>query len=259
MKKKFAVLGYPVKHSLSPKIFNILKEHFALDFSYELLEIKPENFLSSLETLKGFDGLNVTSPYKEKILEFCKSKSIEVETLRAANVLRKTPTDKFEAFNTDVYGFKESLKLCDVKNMKALVLGSSGAAKAAILGLNQLGVTDISVKARNYSSLKDLHIPFQEYVDQKPELVIQATTLGMGSVSDEDLNFFKIDYSKTQIAYDLIYSPKETSFMQVSKTAGVPFVMNGESMLIHQALKTFDLWFDLKVEKNVSAKIKEIL
>ncbi|MES2768070.1 MAG: hypothetical protein V4596_02910, partial [Bdellovibrionota bacterium] len=71
---KFAVLGYPIKHSKSPKIFNFLKDYFGLtnsssDFSYDLLEINPEDFVKSKEVLKQYDGLNVTSPYKEKVLE----------------------------------------------------------------------------------------------------------------------------------------------------------------------------------------------
>jgi shikimate dehydrogenase len=248
MKKKFAVLGYPVKHSLSPKIFNFLGEFYNLDFSYEILEIEPKLLSDSFDTLKEFDGLNITSPYKEKILEFCKYKSSDVEALRAANVLKKKNADQFEAYNTDVYGFKESLSSWDLTGMKALVFGSSGAARAAILGLKQLGVTDITMKARNVN----------QYTDQKPNIVVQATTIGMTD-TPVDMNFFNVDYSDTEICCDLIYYPKITPFMDLSKKNNVEHVINGESMLIHQALKTFELWFDIKPDKNAFSKLKEIL
>ncbi len=276
---KFAVLGYPIKHSKSPKIFNFLKDYFEFtnsssDFSYDFLEIAPEDFLKSTEILKQYDGLNVTSPYKEKVLELSMLKfskvSPEVEILKAANVLKKSK-DKFEAHNTDVYAFKESLENHHVTEMSALVLGSSGGAKAAILGLYQMGIKDIFVKARDYSGFKKFDIPIQAYRDQKPNIVVQATTLGLANTSsntssntsqgEKDLDFFNIDYSNTKISYDLIYSPKKTPFMEISLKNKVPHVMNGESMLALQALKTFEIWFGHQGSKtsNVLEKLKEIL
>jgi shikimate dehydrogenase len=253
---KFAVLGFPIKHSLSPKIFEVLREHYNLNFTYEILEIKPENFLKSIDTLESFDGFNVTSPYKEKILEFCQNKSSDVEVLRAANAIKTG--SKFDAFNTDLFGFKESLKTFDLKNTKALVLGSSGAAKASILGLSQLGVTEIFVKARNYSSLKTFKIPTQEYKNETPDLVVQATTIGLNALN-QNLEFFNVDYSKAKICYDLNYSPKITAFMQLSRKKGIPNILNGEDMLVYQALKTFELWFGIKPDDTVKNKIKEVL
>ncbi len=195
------------------------------------------------------------------MLKFSKV-SPEVEILKAANVLKKSK-DKFEAHNTDVYAFKESLENHHVTEMSALVLGSSGGAKAAILGLYQMGVKDIFVKARDYSGFKKFDIPVQDYRDQKPNIVVQATTLGLVNTSqgEKDLDFFNIDYSNTKISYDLIYSPKKTPFMEISLKNKVPHVMNGESMLALQALKTFEIWFGHQGSKtsNVLEKLKEIL
>lgn len=260
-KKKFAVVGCPVKHSKSPKIFNFLKDYFELDFTYDAIEIAPEDFKKHINELKEYDGLNITSPLKEKALEVSLKKSPEVEILKAANVLKKTK-DIFEAHNTDVYGFKESLEEHHVTDMSALVLGSSGGARAAVLGLHQMGVKDIFVKARDYSGFKKFDIPVQAYVDQKPEIVVQATTIGLNDVSTKkDLDFFNIDYSKTKISYDLIYSPKKTQFMKISENNKIPYIMNGESMLALQALKTFEIWFGHQGEKTagVFEQLKEIL
>lgn len=264
--KKFAVVGYPVSHSKSPDIFNFLKEHFEFsgtenDFTYDRVELSPQDFVKSKELLMQYDGFNVTSPLKEEVLELALKKSPEVELLRAGNVLKKYK-NKFEAHNTDVYGFKESLEGHKVEEMSALVLGSSGGARAAILGLHQMGVKDIFVKARDYSGYKSFDIPIQEYAGQKIEIVVQATTIGMNGLKNaKDLDFFNIDFANTKIAYDLIYSPKHTEFMKIAEKNNVPTVMNGEAMLALQALKSFEIWFGHQVAKssNVLEKLKEIL
>lgn len=264
--RKFAVVGYPVSHSKSPDIFNFLKDHFHFegtenDFTYEKLEISPENFEKSKDLLLKYDGLNVTSPLKEEVLELSLKKSPEVELLKAGNVVKKYK-NKFEAHNTDVYGFKESLEGHNVGDMSALVLGSSGGARAAILGLHQMGVKDIFVKARDYSGYKNFDIAVQKYNGQKAQIVVQATTIGMnGLKSPKDLEFFNIDFSHTKIAYDLIYSPKQTEFMKIAEKNNVPVVMNGESMLVLQAFKTFEIWFGHQGEKSsvILEKLKEIL
>lgn len=257
--KKFAVLGYPAKQSKSPKIFSFLKEKFDLNFDYETLEIKPDDFKSSLSALQSYDGLNITSPYKNKILEITHKESPEVELLKAANVIKKVD-GRFEAFNTDVYGFKESLKPFDLMEESVLVMGSSGAARAAILGLYQMGLKDIYVKARNYKDLKTFDVPFQIYTNQKPQVVIQATTIGLNGNPDGE-EFFNIDYSNVKLAYDLIYSPKETVFMKYAQKNNVEHILNGEDMLVLQALNTFDIWFGLTGEKrsNILESLKEIL
>ena len=264
--KKFAVVGYPVSHSKSPDIFNFFKEHFEFagtenDFTYDRLEISPQGFAKSKDLLLQYDGLNVTSPLKEEVLELSLKKSPEVELLKAGNVLKKYK-NKFEAHNTDVYGFKESLEGHKVEEMSALVLGSSGGARAAILGLHQMGVKDIFVKARDYSGYKNFDISVQEYSGQKTQIVVQATTIGMNGLKNpKDLDFFNIDFSDTQIAYDLIYSPKQTEFMKIAEKHNVPLVMNGESMLALQAMKSFEIWFGHQVVKSsaVLEKLKEIL
>lgn len=264
--KKFAVVGYPVSHSKSPAIFGFLKDHFEFtgtenDFIYERLEISPEKFESSSELLLKYDGLNVTSPLKEEVLKLSIKKSPEVELLKASNVLKKYK-NKFEAHNTDVCGFKESLEGHNVGEMSALVLGSSGGARAAILGLHQMGVKDIFVKARDYTGYKNFDISVQPYKNQKAQIVVQATTIGMNGLKNpNDKEFFDIDFSNTMIAYDLIYSPRETVFMKIAQENKVPVVMNGESMLALQALKSFEIWFGHQGEKNslVLEKLKEIL
>lgn len=260
--KKFGVLGYPVKHSKSPVIFTFLKNKFDLDFSYHALEIQPEEFSQSLDMLLSFDGLNITSPYKNKILEYCKGASPEVQTLRAANVVVKSQTD-FYAHNTDIYGFMESLRDFDLRGKSALVFGSSGGARAVLMGLSQLGVDNISVKARRYDDLADLSFKEFDVAECTPNIVINATTIGLGkeSLATEHKEFFTADYTKTQIAYDLIYHPAETPFLKFTKENQIPHAVNGLNMLVFQAVKAFEIWFDIKVEnmRPLVAELKEIL
>lgn len=267
--KKFAVLGHPVKHSKSPKIFGLLADRFQIPMSYDLVDISPEELLDSKEKLKSYDGFNITTPHKNNILELASQKVQEVQVLRAANVFKQSSSGEFVAYNTDVEGFVGSLRNYSLKGKTALVLGSSGAAKAAILGLYMLGVKDIFVKARNLDSLQGFEIPIQVYrSDLKPNVIVQATTIGLNKTFDEmseskDLDFFNIDFSDADIAYDLNYAPKLTAFMEVAKKNNVPYVLNGEDMLMLQALKTFEIWFEKSltvVEKTKLMKdLKEIL
>ncbi len=260
--KKFGVLGYPVKHSKSPIIFTYLKNKFDLNFNYYSLEISPDEFNQSLDMLMSFDGLNVTSPYKKSVLDYCEAQSPEVQSLQAANVLVKSQTD-FYAHNTDVYGFIESLNEFHLKGRSALVFGSSGGARAVALALSQMGVEDISIKARRYDELADLSFKEFNINECEPDIVINATTIGFGqeNLAQDHHQFFDANYSKTQLAYDLIYNPLETPFCRFAKEKEIPHTKNGLDMLIYQALKTFEIWFDIKVDKTrlLVPEIKEIL
>ena len=267
MTKRFAVLGYPVGQSKSPKIFKFLNDHFKMDLSYEALEIHP-NSIFDLKLLEEYDGLNITSPYKQKILEFVSEKSSDVEILKASNLIKKKPNGKFEAHNADVYGLKESLKGFSMKDKRVLVLGSSGAARASILALNEMGASQIYVKARDYEKLSHFQIPTKKYSDEKVQVIIQATTIGLGKSLIEmrgssDLDFYNIDYTSVEMSYDLNYSPAVTPFMEISKNNGVPSVSNGKKMLIYQALKSFEIWYDLELsdakKQELSTQLEEIL
>lgn len=243
---KFAVLGHPIRHSLSPTLFSKFKSIFSLkEFSYEILNVEPQNL--NFDLLSEYDGLNVTSPYKSQVLEFAKVKSQEVEILSAANVLKKTRDEKFEAFNTDVYGFQESLKALlpfDPQD-KVLILGAGGAARAVCLALHQLGYKNLFFKARNQKAFDGFTISIQndEQTQVTPDIVVNATTIGMNGENTGYQDFFNIDFSKAKLAYDLIYSPKETVFMKLSQEKGVSKVVTGEDMLILQAYKTLNIWF----------------
>lgn len=260
--KKYAVIGHPVGHSKSPKIFEILKDFFSDKISYEALDIEPKNLFPSFETLKKYDGFNVTSPHKQNILEMVSVKSAEVEILGAANVL-KNDGGKFQAFNTDVYGFVRSLKGFDLKDKNVLVLGGSGAARAVILGLTRMGVESIQIKSR--SQQKGIPHSVKKYNESfVPDVVIQATTIGLNKTLSEmkdhqDLKFFDFDYSKVQIAYDLNYSPKVTPFMEIAQNNNIPTVMNGESMLAHQALKTFEIWSGKNLSENEREQMLSVI
>ncbi len=245
--KKFAVLGHPIKHSLSPKIFECFKSATSVEaFTYEILDISQEEF--NFSQFENYDGLNVTSPYKAQVLEYVDKISYEAQVLGAANVLKKNSENKFDAYNTDVYGFKNSFarsfNFGASRNQKILVLGSGGAAKSVFMALTQLGFENLCFKARSPTAFANFKIPVMEFDSSqiKPDIVINATTIGMGAAPAYK-DFFKIDYSNVSLAYDLIYSPKETPFMKFAQDQGVSNTKNGEEMLILQAYETFRIWF----------------
>jgi shikimate dehydrogenase len=260
---KFAVLGHPIKHSLSPKVFDELKKIFGFEFSYEILDIAPKNFFVSQEKLfTEFTGFNVTYPYKQKILEFLDHQSMEVAFLKATNVVHNVG-QRFYAYNTDVFGFQETIKENNISpETKVLILGAGNAAKAATLALHQLGFSNVAIRARNPLAVEDIQKDFLQKFNQKfpenldsseklktfkAELVVQTTPIGMGdNFQENDAKFFELPWIP-QLAYDLIYSPRETIFMKMARERGSS-VFNGLDMLIYQAIRTFEIWFSEKLE-----------
>jgi shikimate dehydrogenase len=240
---KFAVLGHPVKHSLSPKIFSILKKEFSLNFDYQILDILPEQLAQQKDLLLQYDGFNITAPYKEKILEFANELSGDAEQLKACNVFHRQGNG-FKAFNTDVFGFQKSFEDFQLSlNSNILVLGNGGAARAVGLGLAQMGFQNVKFRTRSS----------WEPINFLPQAVIQASSLGMnGNWSEKDLTFFNFSdaaLQRLEIAYDLIYHPKETIFLEkIKNRVDAVKTKNGLDMLIYQALKTFEIWFDEKLD-----------
>ena len=245
---KYGLIGYPLGHSFSISYFNQRFQDENIDAVYENYEIPsidalPE-VLSSNPELKG---LNVTIPYKEKILPFLDSIAPEARAIGAVNVVRishRGNNTVLKGYNSDVIGFTKSIEpMLDKKwHKKALILGTGGASKAIDYGLRHLGLETVFVS--RYERPNTI-----QYKDITPEVikeynvVINCTPVGMYPKTEycPELPYEAMD-SHT-ILYDLIYNPDETLFMKRGAEYGAN-VKNGLEMLLLQAFASWEFWHE---------------
>ncbi|MBQ7984658.1 MAG: shikimate dehydrogenase [Bacteroidales bacterium] len=245
--KVFGLVGNPVKHSFSQKYFEekFLNLHLT-DCKYKLFCLKDINdFYKLIKEERNLCGLNVTSPYKEKVIEFLHSLSPEATEIKAVNTIKKLADGRWKGFNTDCIGFSQMLQSeTDIKKIhSALVLGSGGASKAVTYALKQLGI-EFTVASRR-QDVKDKNTVTYFELNQSEnfsafELIVNATPCGMeGYPAIAPLNTDKITSNHTVV--DLIYNPKQTLLLKTSAKQGAATV-NGLSMLVKQAEAAWQIW-----------------
>ena len=245
---KYGLIGYPLGHSFSISYFNQRFQDEGIDAVYENYEIPnidalPE-VLSSNPELKG---LNVTIPYKEKVIPFLDSIAPEARAIGAVNVIRVTHRGnktELKGYNSDVIGFTKSIEpMLDKKwHQKALILGTGGASKAIDYGLRSLGLETVFVSRYERPDTIQYQSITPEVVKEY-NVIVNCTPLGMYPKTEvcPDLPYEAMD-SHT-ILYDLIYNPDETLFMKRGAEYGAN-VKNGLEMLLLQAFASWEFWHE---------------
>ena len=242
---KYGLIGYPLGHSFSISYFNQKFENENIDAVYENFEIKDiEQLQEIIDMNPNLRGLNVTIPYKEKVISYLDHVSQEARAIGAVNVIKvehKGNDTLLTGYNSDVIGFTKSIEpLLDKHHEKALILGTGGASKAINYGLKSLGLETVFVS--RYEKPDTIC-----YKDITPEVikeynvVVNCTPLGMYPKTNQcpDLPYEAMD-SHT-LLYDLIYNPDETLFMAKGRKQGAT-VKNGLEMLLLQAFASWNFW-----------------
>ena len=242
---KYGLIGYPLVHSFSISYFNEKFKNEGIDAVYENYEIPTiEQFPEIIDTNPQLRGLNVTIPYKEKVIGYLDAISPEANEIGAVNVIKITHKGKkviLKGYNSDVIGFTRSIEpLLDSFHKQALILGTGGASKAIEFGLKSLGLKTMKVSR----SVKSGTIRYQDITPEMMKdwnVIINCTPCGMYPHSDEcpQLPYEAMD-SHT-LLYDLIYNPDETLFMKNGKANGA-IVKNGLEMLLLQAFASWEFW-----------------
>ncbi|MEQ8705897.1 MAG: shikimate dehydrogenase [Phaeodactylibacter sp.] len=243
----FGLIGYPLSHSFSKKYFSEKFEQESITGAcYELFPIPEIEDLSVLLAQHpNLAGLNVTIPYKQAVLPYLDTLSPGAAAVGAVNTIRCT-AGKLEGFNTDVIGFETSLRswLEDARGgwsgMKALVLGTGGAAKAVAFVLDRLGIPFQWV-SRTAGPNRLSYRQITSEVLSAHHLLINTTPLGMSphTGSKPDLPYNAL--SSAHYLYDLVYNPAVTAFMQAGRHQGAT-VKNGLEMLHGQAEAAWRIW-----------------
>ncbi len=246
--EKYGLIGYPLGHSFSISYFNQRFQDEGIDAVYENYEIPS---IEALDEVLGANpelkGLNVTIPYKEKVIPYLDSITPEARAIGAVNVIKvihEGRNIKLKGFNSDVIGFTKSIEpMLDKKwHKKALILGTGGASKAINFGLHHLGLETVFVSRYErpdtiqYSNITPEVI--KEY-----NVIVNCTPLGMYPNTEEcPLLPYEAMDSHT-ILYDLIYNPDETLFMKRGAQYGAQ-TKNGLEMLLLQAFASWEFWHE---------------
>jgi len=241
----YGLIGKSLKHSFSKTYFDKKFSDLNLPaYRYENFELqKIEDFTALVQNNTSLRGINVTYPYKEDILPLLDGLSDEAKTIGAVNCI-KIQNGKSLGYNTDVYGFSQSIKpFLDLNHERALILGTGGASKAVAFALKKIGVDVLFVSSSASKKMEPilLYEEVNELVMRSHKLIVNCTPLGM--YPDVD-SFPPIPYqhvSPEHLAFDLVYNPEVTVFLKKAAEHGAS-VVNGLSMLKHQAEKSWELW-----------------
>ena len=220
-------------------------ENECIDAIYENLEIPSrENLTEILDSNPELKGLNVTIPYKEKVISYLDSISPEARAIGAVNVIKVTHKGnktELKGYNSDVIGFTQSIEpLLERYHKKALVLGTGGASKAIIFSLKSLGMETLTVSRVDRQGCIKYEDVTPEMI-QEYNVIVNCTPCGMYPHADECPNLPYDAMDNHTLLYDLIYNPDETLFLKKGKAKGAT-VKNGLEMLLLQAFASWNFW-----------------
>ncbi len=238
--KTYGLIGKTLKHSFSKDYFSsfFIKEN--IEASYENIEIEDIDKITEVFR-KEYSGLNVTIPYKVAILPFLDDLSEEAQRIGAVNVV-SFEDNKLIGYNTDAYGFHQSIKpFLSNKHERAIIFGTGGASKAIEFILKNLGI-DVIFISRNPSGENQFsYADINENMVNACKLLVNCTPIGMYPNSDACIELPFECLTAEHLVVDLIYNPSKSLFLHKAEKSGA-MILNGESMLKHQALKAWEIW-----------------
>ncbi len=251
MTKRYAVIGDPVAHSLSPLMHAGWMADHGIDATYEAHLLRSDDPVAAIRALTQYAGMNVTVPHKEAAAKAADGYEGDV-----ANVLRREDDGSLSAYNTDGAGFLDSLDEAAPgwrgRVKRALILGAGGAAQA-IAGVLSPCVEAIVVANRTRSRAEEVFatLPNGRVGDWSDlsqsfaaaDLIVQTTTLGMAGTESPD---WPLDACGAEtIVVDIVYRPLETPLLAAARARGLKTI-DGLGMLIHQGARAFEIWFGVK-------------
>lgn len=270
--KVFGLFGFPVSHSLSPAMHNAALRALQIPGIYLAFERDSKHFLRLLKSKKKIilDGFNLTVPLKEVVIPFLDKKDSLVELTGACNTVKRVK-NSYLGFNTDVFGFTESLRQARIKTAKrnAVVLGAGGSARAVITSLALGKVSSIMIFNRTKKNAEAIAGHFQKKFKRtkfriihnlnelcselkNADLIVNTTSVGLKDRSSSPVPKSLMPKRRTTV-FDLIYGKKETRFIRDAKSLGHRIV-SGEDMLLYQGAKAFEIWTGKKAPITIMRK-----
>lgn len=266
---KLGLIGYPLSHSLSPKIHTAALQSCGLEGDYSLFPVWPED-KKSLEDLLNrvrsgeIHGLNVTIPHKQNVIPFLDELTPVASMIGAVNTIY-LHNNKLIGDNTDAPGFLADLKkfLTMEKpthgDLSVLVLGAGGSARAVVYALVNDG-WDVAIAARRMEQSQELALQFgnskmiefnlQTFQHLSPQLIVNTTPVGMTPEIDQSPWPEKLAFPANAAIYDLVYNPSETKLVREARWKGLS-ATTGLGMLIEQAALAFEIWTGYRPPREV--------
>ena len=276
---KLGLIGYPVSHSLSPKIQSAALKACDLEGEYSLFPIGPDDMQALKDLLARvrsgeITGLNVTIPHKQNVIPFIDELTPTAKAIGAVNIIYMR-ANQLIGDNTDAPGFLVDLKrflslecdsllsprqaLAPALQKVALVLGAGGSARSVIYALLNDG-WHVTISARRIEQAQQLASQFegvyaitlnlQTFQPSNLQLIVNTTPLGMTPNLDQSPLPENLSLSKHTRIYDLVYNPRETRLVRDARSQGLQ-ATTGLGMLIEQAALGFELWTGIKPPKDI--------
>ena len=256
--KRFAVIGDPIAHSMSPVLHEEIYGQLGIDGSFEKVHVMPHSLRSFVESNK-LDGYNVTIPHKQSVIPFLDELDDSAQSIGAVNCVHNG-----KGYNTDWIGFTMAMEgnNINLKEKDCLILGAGGAARAIAYALIQSNVNSISIVNRTKKKADDLAqwiksiagIPVNTQTHKRSNtqtLIINCTPLGMWPDTESMPN---VEIQNGQILADTIYNPLETAWLKTGKEKGAKTI-GGLDMFIAQGLASADIWFDEKISEKINISL----
>jgi shikimate dehydrogenase len=257
------IIGSPVKQSFSPFIHNVAAELTGTQIIYLPFDVHSSNLKSAINGMValGIKGFNVTLPHKIKVVDYLSKVSEEAAIVGAVNTI-VNDLGKLTGYNTDVYGILETLNpfKAEISDSNVTVLGAGGGSRAVLYSLiryfkpNQINLLNRTEQHSEYLkqyfkdkmkykliSTIELFSPEMTEALRNSKLIINTTSVGMYPDVDDSIINNDHKFRNDQIVFDLVYNPIKTKLIQLAETNGAT-ALNGLTMLIHQAAKSFSLW-----------------
>lgn len=271
--KLLGIIGEPIEHSFSPVMHNAALAHLHKDYVYLPFPVKLTDLSQAIKGFAAIDlvGFNVTIPHKQNIIPYLDVISPEASMIGAVNTVWRSQQG-WQGTNTDVYGFIFPLQQLERnwQNITPVVLGNGGAARAVVGGLLSLGCEKIYIIGRDINKLEKFKNSWQtavktallvrhwenlEEIIANTELLINTTPVGMYPQIDASpisANLIK-KLQPGAIAYDLIYTPNPTKFLQAAQRQGA-VVIDGLEMLVQQGAKSLEIWLNQPAPLEIMRK-----
>ena len=259
---KLGIIGDPLGHSISAIIHKAGLSSIDYEGCYDVMETSPEELINRIKFLKvnSYDGFNVTIPLKVPMSLFLDEIDDYANIAGCVNTVKIMPDKSFYGYNTDIYGFKKALpEDLNIAGKIVSILGTGGAARAAVVGLAEAGATNIDLYTRNiinsrqtmdYVRAKFPDIEFNAYQIQnirsleESALIVNATPIGMKGFMADEMPLEKKDLDKLNsgtIIYDIVYNPMKTVLIKNAQERGLRTI-TGLDMLIYQAQRAIAIW-----------------